>query len=223
MCLLAIFCHTAPDAPLIVAANREERYDRGGEPPAVRAGPVPFVAGLDPAQGGTWLGVNARGVVVAVTNRGKSNPPSQPRSRGLLARELLSSGSAAEAAEQAMRELDGGRYAGCNVFCGDVEQATVLHGGDWLRVRPLPAGVHVLANADVDDEGDPRTMFARAWLSDAAPERAADCVAASKRLLALSEPQPRPMCVRRPEGGTVSSSIVVLRAPPGLSSYWHAQ
>src|SRR4051794_19189903 len=110
MCLLAVFCHLAADAPLVVAANREERYDRGGEPPAVRPGPLPFVAGIDPAHGGTWFGVNARGVVVAVTNRAKTHPPMSPKSRGLLARELLASATAAEATERAVRELDSGRY-----------------------------------------------------------------------------------------------------------------
>jgi uncharacterized protein with NRDE domain len=220
MCLLAVFCRVAVDAPLVVAANREERFDRGGEPPAVRVGPVPFVGGIDPAQGGTWLGVNARSVVVAVTNRPKTQLPGQPRSRGLLARDLLSAESAAEATERAVRELDSGNYAGCNVFCGDARQANVLHGGDWLRVRPLPPGVHVLANADVDDEADPRTVFARAWLTGVALERADDCVAASRRLLALAEPPARPICLRLPERGTVSSSILVLGPPNAL---WHAQ
>src|SRR5258708_3380775 len=106
MCLLAVFFRVADDAPLVVAANPQESYAPGGEPPAVRPGPVPFVAGLDPEQGGTWLGVNARGVLVAISNRGKSRPPAQPKSRGLLVRELLSSASAAEAAERAIRELD---------------------------------------------------------------------------------------------------------------------
>src|SRR5947207_9943071 len=112
MCLLAVLFRVAEDAPVVVAANREELYARGGEPPAVRDGPVPFVAGRDPLQGGTWLGVNARGVLVAVTNRVKSHPPARPRSRGLLVGELLAAASAAEAAERGMRALDGNLYAG---------------------------------------------------------------------------------------------------------------
>src|SRR5208283_5304222 len=89
MCLLALFFRVVEDAPVVVGANREEEYARGGEPPQVLPGPPNAVGGRDPRSGGTWLGVNERGVLVAVTNRLKSEPPSQPRSRGLLARDLL--------------------------------------------------------------------------------------------------------------------------------------
>src|SRR5438094_573074 len=106
MCLLALFYRVAEDAPVVVGANREEFYARGGEPPSLHAGPLPFVAGVDPVAGGTWLGVNARGVLVAVTNRRRSETPPNPRSRGLLVRQLLALPTAKEAADVAARELD---------------------------------------------------------------------------------------------------------------------
>ncbi|MFO0929749.1 MAG: hypothetical protein U0736_22455 [Gemmataceae bacterium] len=37
--------------------------------------------------------------------------------------------------------------------------ATVIQAGDWLRVRPLPPGLHVLANFDVNDIGDRRVVY----------------------------------------------------------------
>src|SRR5437764_10042230 len=117
MCLLAIFFRVTDDAFLVVGANREEAYARGGLPPQLLDGPTRAVAGLDPVAGGTWLGVNEHGVLVAVTNRRKSQLPDRARSRGLLARELLGCSTAAAAVEQATRELDSGRYAGCNFFC----------------------------------------------------------------------------------------------------------
>src|SRR5262249_46117401 len=119
MCLLALFFRVADDSELVVAANREEFYARGGEPPSVLDGAIPAVAGVDPRAGGTWFGVNARGVVVAVTNRAKSEMPAEPRSRGLLARELLGCTSAAEATDRAARELGQPRYAGCNFLVAD--------------------------------------------------------------------------------------------------------
>ena len=39
MCLLALMFRVVEDAPLIVGANREEFYSRGGEPPQVLDGP----------------------------------------------------------------------------------------------------------------------------------------------------------------------------------------
>src|SRR4030081_1347228 len=89
MCLVALFYRVARDAPVVVGANREEFYARGGEPPAIGEGPVHMLAGLDPLAGGTWLGVNHRGVSAAVTNRYREAVPPQPRSRGLLTRSLL--------------------------------------------------------------------------------------------------------------------------------------
>src|SRR5262245_5112799 len=101
MCLLALFFHVVEDAPVIVGANREEFYDRGGLPPQVLEGRPRAVGGRDPSAGGTWLGVNERGVLAAVTNRRRSQLPAQPRSRGLLVRDLLGCSNAIGAVDQA--------------------------------------------------------------------------------------------------------------------------
>src|SRR5262249_53886678 len=156
MCLLAVFFRVADDAHLVVGANREEAYARGGLPPQLLDGPTRAVAGLDPLAAGTWLRVDEHGGLRAGTHRRKPQPPPRPRSRGLLARELLACSTAASAVEQATRELDSGRYAGCNFFCADRERAVVLHAGDWLRIRPLPPGLHALWHRDVNDAAQPR-------------------------------------------------------------------
>src|SRR5437763_506886 len=103
MCLLAMLYRAVDGAPLLVAANREEAYARGGTPPALWAEPRAVVAGVDPQAGGTWLGVNAHGLLVAVTNRRLSHPPERPRSRGLLVRDLLAAPDALAAADPADR------------------------------------------------------------------------------------------------------------------------
>src|SRR5262249_12732785 len=53
MCLLAVFFRVAEDAPVVVGANREEYFARGGEPPRLHAGPPPFVARTHPLGAGT--------------------------------------------------------------------------------------------------------------------------------------------------------------------------
>jgi uncharacterized protein with NRDE domain len=224
MCLIALFFHVAGDAPLVVGANREEFFARGGEPPQLFADrPTSFVAGRDPVGGGAWLGVNARGVVVAVTNRRTSRRPRQPRSRGQLVRDLLGSTTANDAAATATRELDGDRYDGCNVVCADAKGATVIHAGDWLRVRPLPAGLHVLANGDVNDEADARLRLVETILETARPRTAADCVAALRGVCGRREPGEPPVCIREADRGTVSSSIVVVREPMAAGMFLHSQ
>lgn len=222
MCLLALLYRVARDAPVVVGANREESYARGGDPPRRLAG-VAAVGGVDPAHGGTWLGVNARGVLVAVTNRKKSDLPANPRSRGLLARDLLLCRDAREAAARAACELDTGLYAGCNFLCADDRDAVVLHGGDWLRVRPLPAGIHVLSNADVNDPTDPRVVYAASRLGSRGLATMEEAVAALTELCASREPADSPLCFRQQARGTVSGSVLGLPGKLERGIYLHSQ
>ena len=223
MCLLALFFRMVEDAPLVAGANREEAYARGGEPPQILDGPCRAVAGLDPMAGGTWFGVNERGVLVAVTNRPRSQPPPNPRSRGLLARELLACPTAAAAVDLATKELDQDRYAGCNFVCADQERVVVLQAGDWLRVRFLPPGIHVLTAHDVNDASDPRLGHAHWWLSERGYATASQCVSSLQELCAQPGNSDPPMCLHGEHGGTVSSSIVALRPELSRSTYLHAQ
>jgi uncharacterized protein with NRDE domain len=223
MCLLILFYRVVEDAPVVVGANRDEVYSRGGSPPQVLEGPCRAVAGLDPVAGGTWLGVNAQGVLAAVTNRPRSEVPAKPRSRGLLARQLLGCPTAAVAAEQGARELNANRYAGCNLLCADRDSAVVIEAGDWLRVRPLPPGIHVLTNHDVNDASDRRGAHALGWLGQRGYAISSQIVRALQELCAQRGDGGPPMCVRGEQGGTVSSTILALRDPLSQGVYLHAQ
>lgn len=217
MCLLAVLSRVTDDAPLIVAANREEFYSRGGDPPR-RLDGVAAVAGVDPTHGGTWLGVNVHGVLIAVTNRHKSEVPAEPRSRGLLARGLLACRGALLAADEAARELETGRYAGCNLLCADGRDCIVLQGGDWLRVRALPAGVHVLSNRDVNDPTDGRVNHVAEWLRSCSLKKSREALSALREVCASRE-----VCFRLKDRGTVSSSLLALPARLEDGIYLHAQ
>jgi uncharacterized protein with NRDE domain len=221
MCLLAIFFRAVPDAPLVVGANREEYYARGGTAPQMLTEPAPAVAGLDPVAGGTWFGVNAHGLLVAVTNRPKTKTPADPRSRGLLTRDLLASRSAADALRQATDALGSGRYAGCNLLCADAERVAVVHASDWMRVRLLPPGIHVLANYDVNDASDPRVHFALDWLGQVGYATGTECLHALEMLCGRAVAPA--ICLRGKDRGTLSSSLVLL--PPRVDEgvYLHAQ
>lgn len=222
MCLLAVLFRVVDDAPVVIGANREESYERGGSPPQLREGPVPFIAGLDPLGGGTWLGVNAHGVVVAVTNRRKLDTPREPRSRGLLVRDLLAASSAREAHDAALRELEHAPYAGCNLLVADAEDAIVIQAGDWLRVQPLPPGGHVLTDSDVNRPGDPRLQHVLNRVRGRDFVDASDAVAELRRLCSESGP-PVPIVRRGSEAGTVSSTLIALREPIARSELHHAQ
>jgi uncharacterized protein with NRDE domain len=59
-----------PEAPLVVAANRDEALDRPSGPPRrYPLGERSVLAPEDKVGGGTWLGVNDQGLFVGITNR----------------------------------------------------------------------------------------------------------------------------------------------------------
>src|SRR3990172_7761338 len=103
MCTMAILYRVARGTPLLVAANREERFDRPTQYPKIQSGLPRGVCGIDRQAGGTWLGVNQFGLFCAVTNRRKARVPAEPRSRGLLCRELLELRTTREAVAHAAK------------------------------------------------------------------------------------------------------------------------
>src|SRR5262249_29429950 len=171
-----------------------------------------------------WLGVNASGLLVAVTNRRKSRPPQRPRSRGLLVRELLETyRSAVEAVRAAEAALAQGERDGCNLVCVDARDALVIHAGDSLGTIALSAGVHVLANRDMDGPDDRRVVHVRQRLQAEVGPDAQQCLNALRRACADGGPEGAPICFRGAERGTVSSSLLVLRPELGDGQYLHAQ
>ncbi|MEE8556561.1 MAG: NRDE family protein, partial [Myxococcota bacterium] len=93
MCTLIVLDRVVPRVPLVVASNRDEYLSRPAAPPAlVRAeGPegIPRVAPQDLEAGGTWMGVNARGLFVGLTNRPSTRRDRNRRSRGKLVMDAL--------------------------------------------------------------------------------------------------------------------------------------
>lgn len=222
MCLLALLFRVTDDAPILVGANREEFYSRIAEPPQIIDGGVRAVAGVDAVAGGTWLGVNERGMLVAVTNRKRSHVPNIPRSRGLLAREMLALPTTREALDYARRELESDRYAGCNIICGDKDRVEIFHYGDWLRIKPLPPGVHVVTNSDVNDGADERVSFVANRLVDANHDRAKDWLTTLRELCRYTGGDGPAICFHGEYRGTVSSTLIALPAHVSETRYWHA-
>jgi hypothetical protein len=108
-------------------------------------------------------------------------------------------------------------------LCVDKKDALVMHAGDWLQVRSLPPGLHVLTAHDVNEEHDRRTDFALRWLASQPHNRADEWIVALKELCGQTGNGNPPICLRGSQGGTVSSSIIALCEPKENSRYWHAQ
>lgn len=224
MCVLAIQFHSAKDAPILVAQNREERLDRPTQDPRIQSGRPRAVCGIDRKAGGTWLGVNQHGLLVATTNRPKRVVPAEPRSRGLLCREMLSCVSAKEAAERGARELRSGSYAGANYLCADAESGAVVYGGNRVVIVELTPGLHLLTNGNLDDPNDQRQEFARRLLTLQRLDSAVAFLAVASRTLSRKADSNgrRGLIVSGDEYGTVSSTLVSLPEKTQNAVYQYA-
>jgi len=158
--------------------------------------------------------VNQYGLFVTVANRAKMIVPPEPRSRGVLCRELLAFRTAPEAAEHAARELGTGRYAGANFVCADADRGVVVYGGNQVRVVELTPGLHLLTNGQMDDDRDERQQFARRLLTLQRLDSAVAFLAVASRTLARKPNRDgrRGIVLCGNRYGTVSSTLLSL--PP---------
>ena len=233
MCTLVLAWRVFPDAPVVVAANRDEAADRPSEPPARQSGEPAYVAPRDAETGGTWTGYNEHGLYVGVANRWTDRDLDGERSRGLLVADAIRTGDAKSALGAVEAAVEADEYDGFELVLADATAAFLVEWDGRLRVTRLDPGVHVVVNVGaalggggahgetlpVGVEGAP------AGLADAA-EQQAD---AARRLRGVLAPEPgerasawldraataladheHDVCVHGDGFGTRSSSLVSL-------------
>ncbi len=226
MCLLGIEFGRFAEFPVLVLANREEFYARPSAGPRLcrRHDETPgWMGGVDLVAGGTWLGVNDCGVLVAVTNRKKSRIPENAPSRGLLCRKLLAGRDSAHVVEQALRELDGNRFAGCNLLVASCNCVYVIEAGDVLKVTQLPHGLHLLANAELNDPADRRIERVRREFTRTNPATPDEWFQSARNICQLPSTGDEPaICLSGTDRGTVSSTVLGIGRPSSSSRYWFA-
>jgi uncharacterized protein with NRDE domain len=89
MCVIFLAINQHPQYKFIVAANRDEFYERPTEPADFWSENENVLAGKDLVHGGTWLGVTKTGRFAAVTNFRDPNQPKGKFSRGNLVKDFL--------------------------------------------------------------------------------------------------------------------------------------
>jgi uncharacterized protein with NRDE domain len=222
VCTLIAIHRRVHGAPLVVAANRDEYYDRPAEGPALRGvagrGGM-IVAPLDLRAGGTWLGVNAEGVFAAVTNLRNPSPDPSRRSRGMVVLDALREPTAVRGAE-VLKALPEEAYNPFNCFIADREHAFRLIYRDVPRVRELSAGVHVIGNVDPEDEPSPkieRVRQAAEAVLGGSRDEVLEGLATVCREHETGGSGISDTCVHLDAYGTRSSAILSLADPPSES------
>ena len=159
MCLIALAHPGGPGVRLIVAANRDEFFERPTAPAAFWNDHPEVLAGRDQRAGGTWLGVTKGGRFAAITNyRNPRDRRDDAPSRGALVSDFLTGGeSSADYATALHRRA--APYNGFSLVMFDGVEIWFCsnRGAQAYRVSP---GVHGLSN-HLLDEPWPKVVRAR--------------------------------------------------------------
>ena len=133
MCLIALAIGQRPDCPLLLAANRDEYWQRPTLPLAAWQldNGLTVYGGRDLLAGGTWLGFSAAGRVALLTNVRDGQPEKAARSRGELVTRWLA-GPPCTDWQALLQQTDPSAYGGFNLVLGDCASGHWC----WLSNRP---------------------------------------------------------------------------------------
>lgn len=167
MCLILLAWRVRSDFPLVLAANRDEFYQRPAAPAAWWSSPR-ILAGRDLSAGGTWLAVAPDGRFAALTNyRDPGRQRADAPSRGALPVQLLTQPLAVGQQLQALQRI-AGDYNGFNLLLSDGGEAAAFE-SVLGRGRVLDPGVYGLSNHLLDTPW-PKVVTAKAALASALSE-----------------------------------------------------
>lgn len=190
MCLIGIIYRLHPDYPVILAANRDEFYQR----PTARADwwddRPELLGGRDLQAGGTWLACHRDGRFGCITNYRDLRQPlkKDAPSRGELVPDFLLGKQSATEYLQAL-DPSASAYNGFNLLLWDGE-VLCHYANEERRINHLSPGIHGLSNHLLDtpwpkverlkqdlqlllDQGkaqEPEALFARLHNREIAPD-----------------------------------------------------
>ncbi|WP_202080559.1 NRDE family protein [Caldalkalibacillus salinus] len=151
MCLILFAYKVHPQYPLVVAANRDEFYNRPTAHAHFWEDHAHVLAGRDLESMGTWMGVTTDGRFAALTNyrHPKENAVGK-QSRGHLVSQYL---IRQEEAEGYLRSVAQQRdvYQGYNLLVGNLS-ALFYYSNRENNIRRLKAGIYGLSNHLLDSD-----------------------------------------------------------------------
>jgi uncharacterized protein with NRDE domain len=227
VCTIAAAIAQFREFPVVIAANRDEVMDRPSTPPLLWTGPVPFLAPRDDRAGGTWMGFNAAGLFVGITNRFDTPRHEGRASRGGIVTRALAQGEVASLHEE-LSGMDPLGFNAFHLFYADVSGAAGVTWSDGERVwqQWLEPGVHAFTErsfgaARVDRAPGIVSRWPRP-LADGTPD-----VAALQAMLAWHDERDplRSLCIHLPQFnfGTRSSAVLLLSGNMASSRFYWAE
>jgi uncharacterized protein with NRDE domain len=182
MCLILFAWKMRKDAPLIVAANRDEWHRRAARAAAWWSSHPNILAGQDLEAHGTWLGVTRAGKFAAITNfREPSLAKTGASSRGQLAVNYL---KGQKSPREYLEELTthASEYNGYNLLLADQENMFCFSSVE-NKIEEVEPGIHGLSNRALNTPW-PKVEIGRAALGAALEAKMPES-ALPERLLAI--------------------------------------
>lgn len=151
MCLILFIYQHHPKYRLVLAANRDEYYDRPAAPMQFWEDHPNVLAGRDLKSMGTWMGISRSGRMAAITNyRDPATIKPKAPSRGdLISQYLIGKASPAEYLEAIKK--DAGKYNGFNLLVGDVRDLA-YYSNRQNKVIHLESNSYGLSNRLLDTQ-----------------------------------------------------------------------
>ncbi len=217
MCLAAFSLRASAEYPLIFAANRDEAHERPTAPAGWWDDEDGILGGRDLQAGGSWLAVDRRGRLAAVTNFRDDHDTAYPRSRGHLVQDYLTGSISADDYLAALKahEADYGPYnlvifdgrrlhyasnraPGQELHAGVYALSNTLLGSAWPKVRHAQARL----SACVDD-GDPNAYLFDLLADETVHDDLPDTAEQATRLMST-------VFINDDRYGTRSSTVILL-------------
>ncbi len=149
MCII-LFAHQCTNRyKLILLSNRDEYHKRATALASFWPGSPTVFSGWDKEAGGSWLSVDTKNRLAALTNIRKPsfNSPDE-LSRGLLVRGFLNQSLAAKEYLNNLKAMDN-QYALFNLLLFD-SSGLWHYSNDTHKIQQVDNGIHGLSNASID-------------------------------------------------------------------------
>ena len=145
MCLIIFAYDVHPSYKLVLAANRDEFYDRPSASADFWKDYPDLLAGRDLKEKGTWLGITRQGKFAAITNyRDPASFMFDAKSRGKLVKDFLGSKNNAEEFIKKISRQDA-KYNGYNLILQD-SGGFYYYSNRGGEKQKITAGIHGLSN-----------------------------------------------------------------------------
>ncbi|MEW9052175.1 MAG: NRDE family protein [Neobacillus sp.] len=188
MCLVLFAYHAHPEFKLIVAANRDEFYQRPTAPAHYWDDVPEILAGRDLEKMGTWMGVTKTGRFAALTNYRDPNEMTEGKhSRGeVVANALMYYGKTKEYMESL--EKTPSLYPGYNLLAGDSD-SLYYYSNVGQELRKVEPGIHGVSNHLLNSEW-PKVQIGKEGMSALLQEKQGNLTEKLFTLLQNADPAP---------------------------------